>query len=407
MSQVAVTPSVRDLILAALDAEEEEPQESLKLYQQAKQRNREFSGLVFITSLAAPLFASILAVRLESGILRFCILAFFGLGVPVMLRGTLDRRHGVKSRLTGKEPALLLPFLGGAFLFVKSTWLVLTALIFTVLALGPFVPWALVCIDSRCAAMNDPEVVTALGAACLAIFGLILLMVWADIRMDDLTPPRDILKIFAVSLFRNRLEVAQYLSALAAGFVVASLESTDPVIAPSSTQIALIGGGLSGLFLALSLARGDLSSEVSAFIHLGTSRCHMRLQRWVSARVILRPVDQDDICECFPPNAFKTLCQYLCNDLWLVVEGVRLRFHPRDPNDEAMRELAESELPDKAILLREIEANQRAIKAEETQAALHQATNQRRSVGQTVLSVLGKLYWGTGIVSWIWWVLQR
>lgn len=402
---------VRKRILAAIAVEDENAREALKLYRQAKKQNQEFSVFIFIVSLFAPVLASVLAFRssLISGrftrvVLEFVILAFVGFGVPIMLRALRDRRNKVVSLFAPEDSRWfwINAAVGGPFFLIRGAWLIVTAILFSLVVLSPFV--VMLVLDARDGVINNPAL--TIGAYLFfPVFCIILLFLWADIRLDDLMPPRNIVNILFAAIRRNILEILENLSAIAAGCVIVSLQSnyaTD-ILTPAGS--AMIEGLLSGLFLAFALSRGDLSTDVNVFISLGMSRCHMHLQNWGSARILLRPVDADDICECVVPEDSKKLCEWLSGHLWSVIEGIRLRFQPHDLDlciDRA-KEIVESDVPDKEIWIKNIEANRLLVHGEVVRAALDRATKRRRWVKPIVLSpfwedVLAKLF---GILFWL------
>jgi uncharacterized protein DUF3592 len=402
---------VRERILAAITVENENPSEALKLYRQAKKQNEEFSVFIFIVSLIAPLLASVLAFRsslisgrFSSVVLEFVILAYVGFGVPIMLRGFRDRRNGVVSLFSpeGSRGFWINAVVGGPFFLIRGAWLIVTAIVFSLVVLSPFV--VMVVLDVRDGVINNPALTIGLHLF-VPVFCIILLFLWADIRLDDLMPPRNIVNISFAAIRRNILEILENLSAIAAWCVIVSLQSNYATDLFTPARSALIEGGFSGLFLALALSRGDLSTDVTIFISLGMSRCHMRLQNWGSARILLRPVDADDICECVAPEDSRKLCKCLSGHLWSVIEGIRLRFQPRDLDllvDRA-KEIVASGVSYKELWIKNTEANRLLVHGEVVRAALDRATKRRRRIKPIVLSpfwqdVLAKLF---GILFWV------
>ncbi len=373
--------SVREHILAAITLEDENPREALKLYRQAKKQNEEFSVFIFIVSLFAPVLASV-----------------------IMLRGFRDRRNGVVSLFSpeGSRGFWINAVVGGPFFLIRGAWLIVTAILFSLVVLSPFV--VMLVLDARDGVINNPAL--TIGAYLFfPVFCIILLFLWADIRLNDLMPPRNIVNILFAAIRRNILEILENLSAIAAGCVIVSLQSnyaTD-ILTPAGS--AMIEGLLSGLFLAFALSRGDLSTDVNVFISLGMSRCHMHLQNWGSARILLRPVDADDICECVVPEDSKKLCEWLSGHLWTVIEGIRLRYQPHDLDRciDRAKEIVESDVSDKEIWIKNIEANRLLVHGEVIRAALDRATKRRRWVKPIVLNpfwedFLAKLF---AIVFWV------
>lgn len=416
--------TVRERILEAISVEAESPREALKLYGQAKKQSEEFSVFIFVVSFAAPILASVLAFHssLISGrftrvVLEFVILAYVGFGVPIMLRAFRDRRNGVVSLFAPEDSRWfwINVAVGGPFFLIRGAWLIVTAILFSLLVLLPFV--VVLVFDARDGVINNPAL-TIGGYLFFPVFCIILLFLWADIRLDDLMPPRNIVNILFAAIRRNILEILENLSAIAAGCVIVSLQSnyaTD-ILTPAGS--AMIEGLLSGLFLAFALSRGDLSTDVNVFISLGMSRCHMHLQNWGSARILLRPVDADDICECVVPEDSKKLCEWLSGHLWSVIEGVRLRYQPRDLDRciDRAKEIVESDVSDKKIWIKNIEANRLLVHGDVVRAALDRATKRRRWVKPIVLSpfwenVLGKLvamlFWVVVIIFFLRWLFRR
>ena len=400
---------VREHIRAAITLEDENPREALKLYRQAKKQNEEFSVFIFLVSLFAPLLASVFAFRSSlmswrfGLVLEFVILAYVGFGVPIMLRGSRDRRNGVVSLFAPESSrgSWFNAVFGGPFFLIRGAWLVVTAILLSLVVLLPFV--VIFVLVMRDGVRSGP--VETIGYLFFPVFTIILLFLWADIRLDDLTPPRNIINILFAAIRRNILEILENLAAIAALGVIVSLQSNYATDLFTPSRQALIEGGLSGLFLALSLSRGDLSTNVNVFISLGMSRCHMRLQNWGSARVLLRPVDADDICDCVAREESRKLCKSLRNHLWVVIEGIRLRYQPRDLDRfvDGAKEIVESGVSDKELWVKNIEANQLLVQGEVVRAALDRATKRRRWFKPIVLSpvwqnVLAKL---VGILIWV------
>ena len=417
--------SVRRRIITALEVEDKDPREALKLYRQAKKQNEEFSFFIFLISLTAPLLASVLALRVSLisgrfiGLLAFIIEAYIGFGVPIMLRAFRDRRNGVISLLAPQQSRAfwLNAAFAGPFFLIRGAWLIVTAILFTLLVLSPLLVMLL--FDFRDGVINDPSTASALNILFFPIFCIVLLLLWADIRLDDLTPPRNIVNILFAAIRSNILEILENLSVIAAGFVIVSLQSNYSTDIFTPARLAEIEGGLAGLFLALALSRGDLSTEAKVFIFLGMSRCHMRLQNWGSARALLRPVDADDICECLVQDDSKNLCECLNGQLWRVIEGIRLRSQPGNLglDIDRAKEICESGVPDREIWIKNIEANQRLVQGEGIRTALDRATKRHHSIKPIVSSpfwerVIGsRILWGTiwvvVIIFFLRWLFRR
>ncbi|MCK9400948.1 MAG: DUF3592 domain-containing protein [Bacteroidales bacterium] len=411
--------TIRERIMSAISAESENPREALKLYRQAKKQNEEFSVLIFVISFAAPILATVLALCSSliserfSEVLYYVILACVGFGVPAMLRAFRDRHNGIVSIFAPKEPRWfwINVVIAGPFLLFRNLLLILTGILFAFLAMGPLLAILLLCGDLQCGITENPYIMTVVDVLAAGSGLVIILKLLADVRSDDLLPPVIGIKILFAALRRNRNEVFEHFSILLLGYVFVALKSGNSAIILAPSFEAVILSVLSGLFLALSLARGDLSTETMVFIHLGMSRCHIRLQNWASALVQLKPVDKTSICEFVERDDCRKLCGYLSHHLMSVIEGVRLGYQPGDLEDciDRAKETGVPDIPDSRIWIKNIRENQLLVEGEEVRAALGRTTKHRclleRIDFDYLLGFFG-WYWGAGIICFIWWLFR-
>lgn len=379
---------IRESIMAAIRTEEENPGEALRLYRKVQKQNTDFSLLIFIVSFIAPLLASVLAYRSSqtierfNTIIEFIIEAYIAFGVPTMLRAFRDRRNGVVSFFAPEESRWfwINVLFTGPFFLVREGWLVLTAFVFTLVVLSPLV--VVIVFDLFNSAINYPSLIIGLELLMPPVLFVFLLLLWADIRISDLFPPGNIVRILFAALHRNILEVLGNISVLVWGVVFVTLYFNYPANTFPPAHLAVIGGGLSGLFLALELCRGDFSTDVKVFVSLGMSRCHIRLKNWASARVVLRPVDRDDVCECLVRDNSKKICGWIGFQLMSLIEGIRLRYQPNNLDQciDRAKEIVESGVNDREIWIENIKANQVLVEGEEIQTSLNQVAKRRRPI---------------------------
>jgi len=411
--------TIGERIMTAISAESENPREALKLYLQTKKQNEEFSILIFITSFTAPILATILALRLSeiserfSTVLFYIILAYVGFGVPAMLRAFRDRHNGIVSLFAPKESRWfwINAVVAGPFLLFQRLLLILTGILFAFLTMGPLLAILLLCDNLQFGITENPYIMIVVEVLAAGSGLLIILTLLADVRFSDLLPPVIGVKILFAAFRRNKYEVFEHFSILMLGYVFVVLKLGDSAIILTPSLEAVIGGVLSGLFLALALAHGDLSTEAMVFIQLGMSRCHIRLQNWASALVQLKPVDRKNICEFVAQDDCRKLCGYLSHHLMSVIEGVRLGSKPCDleVDIDRAKEIGESDFPDSEIWIKNIRANQVLIEGEEVRAALDRATKQRHLLERIDFDdLLGflRLYWGIGIICFLWWLFR-
>jgi len=410
---------IRERIMAAISAESENPREALKLYHQAKKQNEEFNILIFVISFAAPIVATVLALRSSliserfSAVLYYVILACVGFGVPAMLKAFRDRLYGIVSIFAPKEPRWfwINAVIAGPFLLFRNLLLILNGIVLALLAIGPLLAIFLLCDNFQFGITGNPYVINVVGVLAAGIGLVIILKLLADVQFDHLLPPVIGVKILFASIRRNRNEIFEHFSILLLGYVFVALKSGNSAIILAPSFEAVILSVLSGLFLALSLARGDLSTETMVFIHLGMSRCNIRLQNWASALVQLKPVDKTSICEFVEQDDCRKLCGNLSHHLMSVIDGVRLGYQPDDLEAciDRAKEVVGSDVPDKGIWIENIRANQVLVEGEEVRAALDRATKHRRLLERIdfdyLLGFFG-WYWGAGIICFIWWLFR-
>ncbi len=412
------TVTVIERIRTAINTESDDPREALKLYRQAKKKNTDFSILIFITSLFAPILATVLALnslliseRLGS-ILSYIIIAYAGFGVPAMLRAFRDRRNGVVSIYAPKELKWfwINAVFAGPFLMFRGLLLIVTGILFSVLIILPLTAMLLLSVDFGFGIIENPYIMTTLDVLA-ALSGLIILLtLLADVRFSKLLPLVTGVKILFAAIMRNIQEVLEHFSLWSLGYVIVAINLGYPALILTSSLEAMIGGVLSGIFLALALSRGFYSTTVRVIIELGMCRCHIRLQNWGQAE-LLRPVDSMDISEDIEREDCRKICGYLSNHLMSLLEGIRLGYQPSnlDLNIERANELSEADIPDREIWKMNIRANQLLAEDAAIRSALDRAKKRRSLVERIdfdVCLLLFQWYWGVGIICFVWWLIR-
>lgn len=412
------TVTARELIITAINTESDNPREALRLYRQAKKKNADFSILIFVTSLFAPILATVLALnssfiseRLGS-ILSYIIIAYVGFGVPAMLRAFRDRVNGVVSIYAPKELKWfwINAVFAGPFLMFRGLLLIVTGILFSVLIILPLTAMLLLSASLGFGIIENQYIMTTLDVLA-ALSGLIILLtLLADVRFSQLLPLVTGVKVLFAAVWRNIQEVLEHFSFWSLGYVIVAINLGYPALILTSSLEAMIGGVLSGIFLALALSRGFYSTTVRAIIELGICRCHIRLQNWGHAE-LLRPVDSLDISEDIEREDCRVLCRYLSNHLMSLLEGIRLGYQPSnlDLNIERANELSEADIPDKEIWKMNIRANQLLAEDAGIRSALGRAKKRRSLVERIDFDIFLQLfqwYWGVGIICFVWWFFR-
>jgi hypothetical protein len=416
-----------EFIRLALDLEARDPRKAVELYHQAEKRNTEFSMLIFITSIAAPTLATILAFS-ASGIsgwygtlLRGAILLGLGFGPPVVLRAQRDYDNNVVSmfRGLGEGPSLLKQgVLGGIFFMIEQILIGLTAAMVLFFSIAPLVSMLLLCDHfDYCGGLESPFAAEVFSSvvSCLA-----LLIVLADIWYEDIWPPDFGIRILFAGIRDNFREVLDYASSLIVVYIFVGIESDVSKTFPSTLSEAALAGTLSGFFLALALSHGSLSTQRKALILLGLSRCQIRLRQWGSARIAVRRISQSEhMCEFLDREDSRALCSYLTNHLIYLTDWIRSGVRLWSPylyrSKDLQKYIAEAENvlePDLAyreIWTKSIAAHRLLLQDPKVQNALERGTKRLHFIER--FNIIGQgqrlyaLYWIAGIFCFVLWVI--
>lgn len=413
-----VPKNTGELIVTALAAEDEDPSQAVTLYNQAMKKTKEFSLLIFLVCPTSLCLATILGIYIKpvlglwSPILKGLILAYIGFGVPAMLRSLRDYHNGVISIYAPKKESafyIVNALSAGPYFLFEQILITLAAIFPALLAVFPLIGFGLMC--SKLIGIPLSLFIIASAVIGSATFCYALPAVLADMWYGDLWPPIIGLKVLWAGLRANIGGVFGYFSVCMVSYVFYWIEFGNPLLKEYFPVEELLINGLSGFFLALALSQGKLSNQMTAFIRLGLSRCHIRQHNWGLGRLPLRQIFTENTCEALEEDGCRALCNCLTNHLIALMFPILEGYRRRDLDehiDRAEEIIEEGKVINKDIWRTNIKLNKLLSEDEGLRRVMDQAI-ERWGFQERVLRYPGyllKLYVGVGVIFFFWLIYQ-